>query len=456
MFVLGTAAAAIFAGPAQAWECDGVHPCSPPPPSCDGVHPCGAPTSICDAGGFRVTLTSFVPANHPGNVTGANIYTYEVCSPSAGSCSLNPGKSCLSHGDCDLHSEGTCNRECAVDAFHGLSHFDVDFPSLGDTCLSETHFVGGTCACTAGSSASCSVDPAIVLGDGACPNDGTVAKCDHTSLAPGDCIEMTLQVAGEENDLGLGATIVVSKESDCNESCLAGPACVPPEDCFDHVDNDCDGKVDCADEDCSHLPECGGHGGDGECLTRTIGFWGTHPWITNDYTPVTVCGESVGCNGPDDGMSNPSCPALSCDSVMEALGSIGGELKRGAAYVALIRQLAGAKLNLAATAALAEGDACSHWTYQGKTIQQWIAACEASTICGGSQSTISSSGCISALDAFNNSLDTGFDVTPAPFDRPPIDDHGNVSGADPSQFEAAHHGGYVIGKAVTGGADCDN
>ncbi len=42
-----------------------------------------------------------------------------------------------------------------------------------------------------------------------------------------------------------------------------------------------------------------------------------------------------------------------------------------------------------------------------------------------------------ALPAFNNSQDIGFTQTPAPFNRPLVDDYGNASGADPSQFTKA-------------------
>ena len=38
--------------------------------------------------------------------------------------------------------------------------------------------------------------------------------------------------------------------------------------------------------------------------------------------------------------------------------------------------------------------------------------------CDANKNAISGSGCIEALDAFNNSPDTGFDQTPEPFDRP--------------------------------------
>jgi hypothetical protein len=401
----------------------------PDPSVCDGFDCDNLPGEICDPGGFLVSLTDFVAADDPTNFTGNAIYTYQICNPPAGTCTGNPQRSCLDNNKCAQFGEGTCDRECAVDSFRGLSHFNIDFPDLGgESCLSEDNFVGGSCTCVP-ANGGCSVDPSIVLGDGSCygPNS-TVAKCDNTTLPEGACIEMELQIAGESNDLGLGTAVVVSKESgDCNESCIAGPSC------------------DRCDEPGT---------GNGECLTRTLGFWGTHPWITNDFAPVEVCGETVGCFGPDDGMSDPSCPAGTCDSIMEALGSSGGELKHGSAYIALVRQLTAAKLNLAATAGAFGGAECSDWMFGGKTIQGWIDYCEG--LCNKSQSQISGSGCIEALDDFNNSLDIlPDDVTPAPFDRPPVDDAGNISGADPSGFTSSNANGVVIGKNVPGGTNCN-
>jgi hypothetical protein len=417
-----------FAGPAYAQEVD-----------CSAVDCKDLPTSICDAGGFKVTQTGFTAAN--GTTSGLATYTYEICSPPAGVCQggtgLRAGESCLGNSFCqskgrDTDPEATCARECAVDVFRGLSHFDIFFPELGGlgSCLSGENTVSGTCACTTDSSTGCSVDSAIVLGDGSCYGPTTpVAKCDNTELTSGDCIVMTLNIAGELTGLGNGVTTVVSKESgDCNESCLAGPSC----------------------ESCNPSP------GGGECLTRTIGFWGTHPWITNDYGPVTVCGKTLNCSGASDGKSDPRCLAGSCDSIMEGLGSIGGESPKDAAYIAMVKQLTAAKLNLNATAALFPEASCADFRYNGQTIQQWISYCEG--LCSSNQATISGSGCIEALNAFNNSQDTGFTVTPSPFDRPPVDDFGNMSGADGSQFTAAHGnsnppGKWVIGKKV-GANDC--
>jgi len=416
---------------------------------CEGVTCENLPESVCSTGGYKITLQSFTPGS--GTTSGSTSYTYEVCSPPLGVCSgtVRNGEACSDNSFCQKQGQNedpsaTCSRQCAVDAFRGISHFDVTFPELGTSaCLSGTTQgqVTGSCAISVNTSGSASVG-SFDLGDGSCfgtpgnPEADQVAKCDSTTLNPGDCLTMTVNIAGETNGLGLGATVVVDKDANvCNASCIAGPSC----------------------DKCNQEPP------GSQCLTKTIGFWGTHPWITNDYDPVTVCGKRLVCDGADDGKSDPSCLAGSCTSIMEGLGSVGGELPKNSAYVAFIKQLTAAKLNLNATAALFNGASCGSWTYNGNTIQEWIAACEGDGIntfgvCTAPQSTVSGSGCIEALDAFNNSQDTGFTVTPSPFDRPPVDDHDNVSGADPSQFTKAQGNKgdtkLVIGRSVPGGISC--
>jgi hypothetical protein len=155
---------------------------------------------------------------------------------------------------------------------------------------------------------------------------------------------------------------------------------------------------------------------------------------------------------------------------MEGLGSNPGtELSTNQSYVSFIKQLTAAKLNLAATTALApSGSAlCTEWRYGDKSIAEWITLCEGTMtstgltggLCFSNKSQISSSGCIEALDAFNNSQDSGFETTPEPFDRPSINDHGIVSGADSNQFNLAQGkitppGKLVIGKLAAGGTNC--
>jgi hypothetical protein len=418
---------------------------------CNGVDACNAPSSVCDDSGFTITLTSYTPAGTSGVAT----YVYTVCAPANdGTCSDDSTKSCQDNSDCwtnrcqngGQHAD-TCSQDdttpcssdkdcnpatctgglsaCRTDRFQDLSHTDVMFPDLGASCLSATTQVTVSCNSPARGSYQGTV------GDGSCFSSASpVAKCDDPQLAPGECVTMTLSIAGELNKPGRGAAVVVDKESTtCESSCMQGPSCDP----------------------CVSPPP-----GDA-CLTRTIGFWGNHPWITNNYAPVTVCGNTLGCNGDADGESDPSCPAGTCDSIMEGLCSIGSE-DTNQAYIAMVRQLTAAKLNLNATAVLFNGASCASWQYDGRTIQEWISYCESDPICGGTKGRISKSGCIEALDAFNQSEDGNLTVTPAPFDHPATDDYGNTSGADPSQCGHAQGNSgdpkLVIGKRVKGGVDC--
>lgn len=400
---------------------------------CDGVDCSNVQNSVCSAAGFRITLTGFTPANTSSN--GSATYTYQICSPAAGVCNgtVRNGEACLDNSFCRRKGQNedptaTCSRDCAADSFRGLSHFDVAFPELGASCLSQATAVSGSCACSTNVSGTCSVG-GFVLGDGSCFGPTSpVAKCDNTNLGPGDCLTMSLNIAGELTGLGAGPAVVVDKEATtCTASCMSGPSCSP----------------------------CGNDDDGGECLTRTIGFWGNHPWITNNYSPVTVCGVTLGCNGANTSNSSPGCPAGNCGSVIEGLCSIPSELSSNQAYVSMVRQLTAAKLNLSATGTLFPGATCSGFVFMGKGIEQWIADCEG--LCGADKATISNSGCIEALDTFNNSQDTGFEVTPSPFDRPSVDDFGAVSGADSRQCSIAKGNGrdpkLVIGKKV-GSNDC--
>jgi hypothetical protein len=399
---------------------------------CEDVTCENLPSELCSDGGFKITLTDFQVANTSNS--GSATYEYEICQPAAGTCSNDSTKSCSDNstcwtfkcrnggpqvgtcnggpndgGSCTLNGDKDCNpsvtcqaqnpaNTCFVDKFHGLSHFDVMFPQLGGTesCLPAGKCEGGTKAgnsctndsqcpdrkCSTSVTGFCSVGN-FVLGDGSCFDGGTsqsfVAKCDNTSLAPGECLTMTVTLAGELNGIGKGAAVVVDKESTtCTTSCIAGPSCEP----------------------------CNGWPGDGgkECLTRTRGFWGTHPHIADDYLPVIVCGKEI-----------ESTAAGEC-STSEALCTSANDYKKNPDYLTLVAQLTAAKLNLAATAALVEGATCSGFEFDGKSIQEIIAVCEATNVCNpnATKKTISDSGCIVALDTFNNSQDTGVDVTPAP------------------------------------------
>ncbi len=231
-------------------------------------------------------------------------------------------------------------------------------------------------------------------GDPSCPGDeGLVAKCDVVSsneLDAGDCVQMKLTISGETAQLGVGAAQTQSKAGPgCALNCLSGPSCAP----------------------CN-----GGPPTEIECLTRTPGFWGTHPHITEQFLPVTVCGQPLQVTGA--GVCNSSTEAMCV--------APGQESRANRSYAQLVRQLTAAKLNLAATED--NGGFC------GNEIAARIVECEG--FCGANANMISASGCIEDLTAFNESLDS-FPVTPSPFDSP--------GPADPTACRQANGNGVLIG-----------
>jgi hypothetical protein len=177
--------------------------------------------------------------------------------------------------------------------------------------------------------------------------------------------------------------VLVSKDATtCQATCGAGPSC-----------NKCDEPVDGA-----------------ACLTRTRGFWGTHPHIITELVllPITVCGKEQ------------TQTASNYCSTSEALCTSADDRKANPTSLSLVAQLTAAKLNLKATAKVAEGATCSDYEstiFTDKTIQEIIAYCEAN-YCSGNKNQISASRCIEALDEFNRSGDTGFETDPEPFNRP--------------------------------------
>jgi hypothetical protein len=230
------------------------------------------------------------------------------------------------------------------------------------------------------------------------PDPLKVAKCVITSgnLDKGECITVELKIGGEQPQLGPGAIDELTKAGfKCTTDSLCGPSC------------GCDEKKG--------------------CLTRTPGFWGTHPHVTSQFLPITVCGKSLS-----------TVAAGQCGSAVEAMcvspGSEGNRTcDKNPGYAQLVRQLAAAKLNILASTA--NGGTC------GAAISTRITQCE--RLCGASSAQISNSRCIEDLDAFNNSVDS-LGSTPPPFDRP--------GPADATACQSSRGNGLIIGRKCS--VDC--
>ena len=157
--------------------------------------------------------------------------------------------------------------------------------------------------------------------------------------------------------------------------------------------------------------------GDG-CLTRTPGFWGTHPDITAQYLSLESCGLTIDSTLP---RSVASATEDMCISGQDAKSA-----KTSMQQLQLVRQCMAANLNLAASRA--GGGFCD------PVIEARIAEC-CSSLCtsGASGNTISNSMCIEDIDEFNNSADSlepyGSFLSPGP--------------ADPASCKASRGNGWV-------------
>jgi hypothetical protein len=162
--------------------------------------------------------------------------------------------------------------------------------------------------------------------------------------------------------------------------------------------------------------------GQGEgCLTRTPGFWGTHPAITQSFLPLEVCGVTINNTTAGNGTS-----------AIEAMCSVGTDGKiLGPQNTQLVRQCMAATLNVAASTrggGNCEGD--------NPSLTPLLAACcGADSVCDGHAVPGFDVGfCIAQLDAFNNSLDT----------LPPFGQFRRPGPADSSVCRASKGNGVVV------------
>ncbi len=157
------------------------------------------------------------------------------------------------------------------------------------------------------------------------------------------------------------------------------------------------------------------------CLTRTPGFWGNHPEITEEFLNVSVCGVTLN-----------NVLAESTTSAIEAICSVGRDSQiLGPQLTQLVRQCTAAALNIAASAE--GGGNCS--TQFPNLARQMTACCSARSACTGVETadfTVES--CIEILDAFNNSVDT----------LPPFGDFGSPGPAESELCRESRNNDVVV------------
>src|SRR5437667_82845 len=152
------------------------------------------------------------------------------------------------------------------------------------------------------------------------------------------------------------------------------------------------------------MTTCGG------CFTRTPGFWGTHPVITQK-----VLGNGLPSCGLVVNTTAAATPVSSTEDIC-SVGTDSGANHTSPQPLQLIRHCISAALNLAATAHAPQPGDCNS-VFPGIT-QMFNTCCTGPTrVCdsGASPGAIDASGCIGTLDRFNN-LETTVDLglRPAP------------------------------------------
>ncbi|HKY32628.1 MAG TPA: hypothetical protein VJV23_08845 [Candidatus Polarisedimenticolia bacterium] len=170
------------------------------------------------------------------------------------------------------------------------------------------------------------------------------------------------------------------------------------------------------------------------CLTRTPGFWGTHPHVAEGFLPVEVCGISL-----------THAEAGAAGSTTEDLCFGGRDFKAASTspqQLQLIRQCTAAALNIAASASA--GGSCES-SFAG--INNLVAECctgpVAACSSGAAASALGASGCIERLDAFNHSPDTL--AAFGPFGQP--------GPAQPAECREANGNGFVNAGRTLGPAE---
>jgi hypothetical protein len=230
---------------------------------------------------------------------------------------------------------------------------------------------------------NCLITEEVFLDDSSCPADYGLA----TPVTPS--VAVIPDLAAGSPPVEITATVAGLGKDACNQVRVTCEIC------------DVDKTITVVADDVCEVGE--------GCLTRTPGFWGTHPEVTAGFLPLTVCGVEM-----------TTTEAGLAASITEDLCSNGRDVKAAATsppQLQLLRQCAAAALNL--TAGASAGGSCEA-SFPGTNMLFEQCCGGADPVCssGATAQEIAASGCIEKLDAFNNSTDTmaafGPFVSPGP------------------------------------------
>jgi len=152
----------------------------------------------------------------------------------------------------------------------------------------------------------------------------------------------------------------------------------------------------------------------GTCVTRTPGYWGTHP----NQTDSVIAGSLDSCGLTLTGFGSPTVNLSAVEDLCESNNDANSnnDTRTSSQQLQLIRQCTAAAINLklSGNGSITAGEqACSSFPNIATTFTNCCVGTGSTCDSGQTGQAISNSGCITTLDAFNNQFDnvsfpTGF------------------------------------------------
>ena len=243
---------------------------------------------------------------------------FESCESSCWACEFNDtggawGSSALAKSACEGSGLGYCEFTTDANAFNGFGWCDIPFELQTSGCGTETNCEDYNYYSNASSDCGADVDCKWMT-DPADPTHGWCAGANAKSCDQdcGQCQDQT-----ECSTYGGGGNGSCQWDSNtylCKSSGGEGGGS-SNEVCFDGIDNDNDGMIDCADSNCMSDPFCGGTGGtncgtstnNDTCLAQSGCAWIEDPHTNESWCDIegancwnyddnqTACGTESGC-----------------------------------------------------------------------------------------------------------------------------------------------------------------